>query len=151
MRLPGRAIFLVAIFSVLFFPYQQLAAQIQQHPRFGLPNRPLIKLTGYINPQIPKANVKPVLTLKLPAYDTPYKFLLTDFRIMAGPLQTPESILSEVKPYAINFHVRASREFVSLIANATPVERLIILAEYESAGRILLVNQVEKLTAEGIQ
>jgi len=85
-----------------------------------------------------------VLTITLPGDEKRYTFLLTDLQVMAGPLRTPESILSEVKPYSPNFRLYASQEVTKQIASATPIERLVILAEYSSADRVLLVQSVEK-------
>ena len=85
-----------------------------------------------------------MLTLTLPHDEKRYTFLLTELKVMAGPLRTPESILSEVKPYSPNFRLQASREVTTQIASATPTERLVILAEYSRADRLLLVQSVEK-------
>jgi len=70
--------------------------------------------------------------------------VLTDLRIMAGPLRTPGDILSEVKPYSTNFYIRASPDVVAQITSAAPTEQLTILAEYARADRVLLVQSVEK-------
>jgi hypothetical protein len=68
---------------------------------------------------------------------------------MAGPLHTPGSILSEVRPYSVNFRVRASWEDVAKITNAAPTEQLEILALYSSADRSLLVKSVEAHAGTG--
>ena len=121
-----------------------LLAQTQPQPSIGPPLKPLVKLTGYLNASVSKENVRPVLTLTLPHDEKRYTFLLTELKVMAGPLRTPESILSEVKPYSPNFRLQASREVTTQIASATPTERLVILAEYSRADRLLLVQSVEK-------
>jgi hypothetical protein len=119
-------------------------AQVQPLPEFGTPHKPLIKLIGFLNPTLSEYNTRPVLTLKLPDDEKRYTFLLTDMRIMAGPIRTPDSILSEVKPFSTNFYLRASRDVTAQISSATPAEQLAILAEYSSADRSLLVKGVEK-------
>jgi len=121
-----------------------LFAQTEHQPSFGPPLKPLVKLTGYLNASVPKENVLPVLTIKLPDDGKRHTFLLTEMKVMTGPLRTPESILSEVKPYSTNFHFHASREITAQILNAMPAEQLTILAEYSSADRILRVQSVEK-------
>ena len=121
-----------------------LFAQSDHQPSFGPPLKPLVKLIGYLNAPVPKENVLPVLTIKLPEDDHRHTFLLTEMKIMAGPLRTPESILSEVKPYTTNFHLYASREITAQITSAAPAEQLTILAEYASADRILRVLSVER-------
>ena len=119
-------------------------AQLDRHPQFGPPQKPLVKLIGFLDATPSSENVRPVFTLKLPGDEKRHTFLLTDMRFMAGPLQTPESILSAVKPYSTNFYIRASQEMTKQIASATPAEQLTILAEYSSADRALLIQNVEK-------
>jgi hypothetical protein len=119
-------------------------AQVRPLPEFGPPHKPLIKLIGFLNFTPSEHNTRPVLTFKLPDDEKRYTFLLTDMRIMAGPLRTPESILSEVKPFSTNFYLRASRDVTAQISSATPAEQLVILAEYSRADRSLLVKGVEK-------
>jgi hypothetical protein len=120
-------------------------AQIQDHfPEPGQPFRPLIKLIGFLNEPTPATSPKPVLTLALAGDEKRYTFTLTDMRIMAGPLLTPGDILSEVKPYSTNFHLRGPRDVLKQISSATPGEQLSILAEYSRADRVLLVQSVEK-------
>ncbi len=133
----------ILIFTFLILPVP-LFAQTDHQPSFGPPLKPLVKLIGYLNAPVPKENVLPVLTIKLPEDNDRHTFLLTEMKIMAGPLRTPESILSEVKPYTTNFHLRTSREITAQITSAAPAEQLTILAEYASADRILRVLSVEK-------
>ena len=106
--------------------------------------KPLVKLVGFLNATPAPTNVLPILTLKLPGDEKRYTFLLTEMKVMAGPLRTAESILSEVKPYTPNFHVRTSREIVAQIATAKPTERLTILAEYSRTDRALQIQSFEK-------
>ncbi|MGE0822701.1 MAG: hypothetical protein AB7G75_35150 [Candidatus Binatia bacterium] len=117
-------------------------------PRLGPMMKPLIKFIGYLNPTIEPNNVKPVITFKLPGDEKRYTFLVTDMKIMAGPLLTPESILAAVKPYSPNFLVHTSPEISKTIAESSPAERLTILAQYSPSDRILLVQGVEKQEAE---
>ena len=138
VRLKVILVLISLIFPVLLF------AQSDHQPSFGPPLKLLVKLIGYFNSPVPKENVLPVLTIKLPEDNDRHTFLLTEMKIMAGPLRTPESILSEVKPYTTNFHLYASREITAQITSATPGEQLTILAEYSSADRILRVQSVEK-------
>ena len=142
---PSRRIQLEAIliFTFLILPVP-LFAQGDHQPSFGPPLKLLVKLIGYLNAPVPKENILPVLTIKLPEDDHRHTFLLTEMKIMAGPLRTPESILSEVKPYTTNFHFHAPREITAQITSATPAEQLTILAEYASADRILRVLSVER-------
>ena len=133
----------VLVLTFLIVPVL-LFAQTDHQPNLGPPLKPLVKLIGYLNAPVPKENVRPVLTIKLPDDDKRHTFLLTELKIMTGPLRTPESILSEVKPYTTNFHLHASREIAAQIMSATPTEQLTILAEYSSADRILRVQSVEK-------
>jgi hypothetical protein len=133
----------LAILTLLILP-PLLLAQTHPQPSFGPPLKPLVKLTGYLNATVPKENVRPVLTVKLPDDEKRHTFWLTDLQVMAGPLRTPESILAEVKPYSPNFRFYGSQAAITQIASATPIERLVILAEYSSADRVLLVQNVEK-------
>jgi len=113
-------------------------------PEMGPPLRPLIKLIGFVNALPSPTSPHPVLILALPGDEKRYTFTLTDMRIMAGPLITPESILSEVKPYTTNFYIRAPQEVAAQISDVAPHEQLSILAEYSRADRVLLVRSVEK-------
>jgi hypothetical protein len=133
----------VLVLSCLILPVL-LFAQTDHHPNLGPPLKPLVKLIGYLNAPVPKENVLPVLTIKLLNDEKRHTFLLTEMKIMAGPLRTPESILSEVKPYTTNFHLYASQEITAQIMSATPTEQLTILAEYSSVDRILRVQSFEK-------
>ena len=123
-------------------------AQDRPQPELGPPLKPLIKLIGFLNASPPKTTTYPLLTLAFPGGEKRYTFVLTDLRIMAGPLRTPGDILSEVKPYSTNFYIRASPDVVAQIASAAPTEQLTILAEYSRADRVLLVQNVEKKGTE---
>ncbi|MEW6297626.1 MAG: hypothetical protein AB1671_07785 [Thermodesulfobacteriota bacterium] len=125
-----------------------LSAQVRPFPEISPPSKPLIKLIGHVDASPPETTPYPVVTLGLPG-DEQATFLLTDMRIMAGPLHTPGSILSEVRPYSVNFRVRASWEDVAKITNAAPTEQLEILALYSSADRSLLVKSVEAHAGTG--
>ena len=138
IRLAAILVLLFLILPVLLF------AQTGHYPNFSPPLKPLVKLIGYLNASVPKENVLPVLTIKFLDDEKRHTFLLTELKVMAGPLRTSESILSEVKPYTTNFHLRASQEMTAQIRSATPTEQLTILAEYSSADRILFVQSVEK-------
>lgn len=144
MNLPCRircAALLVLPF--LIFPVR-LFAQTDHPLNLGPPLKPLVKFVGYLDALVPKENVLPVLTIKLLGDEKHHTFLLNELKVMAGPLRTSESILSEVKPYSTNFHLHASREILAQIRSAPPTEQLTILAEYSSADRILRVQSVEK-------
>jgi len=119
-------------------------AQEDAIPDFGPPLRPLIKLIGFLNAPPAPMSPRPVLILALPGDEKRYTFTLTDMRIMAGPLITPEQILSEVKPYTTNFYLRAPQDVVAQISDTAPSVQLSILAEYSRADRILFVTGVEK-------
>jgi hypothetical protein len=121
-----------------------LFAQTDHHPNLGPPLKPLVKLIGYLDAPVPKENVLPVLTIKLLGDEKRHAFLLTELKVMAGPLLTAESILSEIKPYTTNFHLHASQEITAQMRSAAPTEQLTILAEYSSADRILRVQSIEK-------
>jgi hypothetical protein len=138
------------VLSLLLLPLV-LFAQTHPQPSFGPPLKPLVKLTGYLDASVPKGNVRPVLTIKLPGDEKRHTFLLTELKVMTGPLRTPESILAEVRPYTTNFHLHASRDATAQIASATPAEQLTILAEYSGADRILQVQSVEKGEASSEQ
>jgi hypothetical protein len=123
-------------------------AQVHPQPELGPPLKPLIKLIGFLNASPAKTTVYPLLTLAFPADEKRYTFLLTDLRIMAGPLRTPGDILSEVQPYSTHFYIRASQDVIAQITSAAPTEQLTILAEYSRADRVLLVQSVEKKSNE---
>lgn len=144
MNLPCRircAALLVLPF--LIFPVR-LFAQTDHSPSLVPPLKPLVKLIWYLNAPVPKDNVRPVLTIKLLGDEKRDIFLLTELKVMAGPLRTSESILSEVKPYTTSFYLRASPETTAQIMSAASAEQLTILAEYSSADRILHVQRVER-------
>lgn len=134
---------ILLVFASLILP-GALFAQSDHQPSFGPPLKPLVKLSGYLDTPVPQENVLPVLTLRLPEGDRRHTFLLTEMKIMAGPLRTPESILSEVKPYTTNFYLHASPEITAQITSTAPTEHLTILAEYSSTDRVLRVQSVEK-------
>lgn len=112
--------------------------------RLGPLLRPTVKMIGFLNAPIEKTETRPVLMIALPADEKRYTFLLTDMKILAGPLRTPGDILSEVKPYSTNFYLRASQEIAAQISSAAPTEQLTIIAEYHQGDRVLLVQGVEK-------
>lgn len=119
-------------------------SQARFPPDVGSPIRTKIKLIGFLNAKIEQNETRPVLTLGLPADEKRYTFLMTDMKILAGPLKTPGSILSEVKPFSTNFYLRASPEMVAQISEARPTEQLVITADYSQGDRVLLVDTVEK-------
>jgi hypothetical protein len=119
-------------------------AQGRPIPDFGPPERPLIRLIGFLEPDIPQNTTDTVLTIALPGDEKRYTFLLKQLLIMAGPLRTPGDILDEVKPYSTNFYIRAPENIVAQIRNAPPTEQLSILAQYSSADRSLMVVGFEK-------
>lgn len=123
-------------------------AQGEHYPPLGSPLKTLVKLIGFVNTPIPASNVRPVLTLKLPGDKRQYTFLLTDMKIMAGPLRTPEAILDDVKRHTPNFFIRSSRDIATQIAESGPADRLSILAEYTRADRSLAIQGIEKEPAE---
>lgn len=117
----------------------------QRHDRaLVLPHRPVIKLIGFFQPEPPKPSARPVLTLAFPDDDTRYTFVMTDMKILAGPLKTPGAILDEVRPFTPNFYVRLSPTDAPYLTSATPAEQVTILAEYVRADRSLLVTGFEK-------
>jgi len=118
--------------------------QGHDRPAFGPVLRPKVKITGFLNAKVEESEPRPVLTLALPGDEKRYTFLLYDMKILAGPLRTPDSILSEVKPFSTNFYVRTSPEAATQISSATPTERLTIIGDYSSADRVLFVEGVEK-------
>lgn len=145
--------FLLVVWSALAFTLWQsdepaLFAQLHQinfYPvDFQPGQRPAIKLVGYLNPNPPKTNVRPVLTLAFPGHDKPYTFLMVDMQILAGPVLTPGTILSEVSPFTPSFYVRLSPADVKSMTSATPAQRLTIMAEYGRSDRSLLVTGFEK-------
>jgi len=134
----------LGISLALLLVYSSAYGQDPLHPPVIPQLKPLVKLVGFLNATPASTNVQPILTLKLPGDKKHYTFLVTEMKVMAGPLRTPDSILSEVKPYTPNFHVRASREIATQIASATSIERLTILAEYSRADRALQIQSFEK-------
>ena len=150
--------FLFGVWSTLVFTLwhgsnSALFAQLQQtdfYPadfrpaNFRPGQRPAIKLVGYLNPNPPKTNVRPVLTLAFPGHDKHYTFVMVDMQILAGPILTPGTILSEVMPFTPSFYVRLSPADVKRMTSATPAQRLTIMAEYGQRDRSLLVTGFEK-------
>ena len=126
-------------------------AQDPVQPHIGPQLKPLVKLVGFLNATPAPTNVQPLVTFKLPSDEKRYTFLVTEMKVMAGPLRTAESILSEVKPYTPNFQVRTSREIAAQIAAANPTERLTILAEYSQSDRALQIQGFEKSSDESNQ
>jgi len=135
------------MFVLLSLPLSALA-QVHQTPELGPQPKPLVKLVGFLNAPRPQNNAYPVLTLKLPYDDKQYTFLLTDLRIMAGPILTPGDILSAVTPYTPNLYIRTSRDIAAQIAGAGPTDRLSILAEYWEADRALSIQSFEKSSTQ---
>lgn len=142
MQTRFRWAYFVAMLGLLSLPASAWA-QVREPP-WGPPLKPLIKLIGYVNAQPPKYPAYPPVTLALPGSEERVTFVLTDMRIMAGPLRTPGSIIDEVEPYSTNFYLRASPEAVAKIANSEPDEQLTILAEYSREDRALSVKSVEQ-------
>jgi len=126
----------------------ELFAQGRNQPPVAPPHRPRVKMIGFLNAEIAKTETRPVVTFTLPKDEKQYTFLLADMKILAGPLRTPGSILSEVKPYSPNFRVRTSQELAEQIKNTMPTEQLTLSAEYYSADRVLFVEGVEKSEPE---
>jgi hypothetical protein len=108
-------------------------------------------LVGFLNATPAPNNVLPVVTVKLPGDEKRHTLLVTEIKVMAGPPRTAESILSEVKPYTPNFHIRTSPEIATQIASATPTEQLTILAEYSQSDRALQIQGFEKGAKESSQ
>ena len=126
-------------------------AQDSPHSHIAPQLKPLVKLVGFLNATPAPTNVRPILTLELSGDEKHYTFLLTEMKVMAGPLRTAESILSEVKPYTPNFRIRTSREIAAQVAAANPTEQLTILAEYSQTDRVLQIQSFEKSGDEGSQ
>jgi hypothetical protein len=131
---------LVTLFSLSFPAYGQHTPPPSVVPQI----KPLVKLVGYVNATPAPTNVQPVVTFKLPGNKKPFTFLVTEMKVMAGPLRTAESILAEVKPYTPNFRIRTSREIAAQLAETPPTERLTILAEYSQSDRALLIQSVQR-------
>ncbi len=130
--------------STAFFFSPSTFSQERPHGSFGPLLKPLLKMTGFVNPTILPNEPRPVVTLALPGQQQLYKLLVTDTKLLPGPLVTPSSIFSEVKRYTISFYVRGPQDVVSQISTAEPTDQLIITAEYDSNGRFLFVQTVEK-------
>jgi len=133
-------IILVALFSLSAPAHGQTP-----YPPYVVPQlRPLVKLVGFLDATPAPTNVLPIVTLKLPGYNKRHTFLVTEMKVMAGPLRTAESILAEVKPYTPNFRIRTSRAIAAQLAETPPTERLTILAEYSQSDRALLIQSIQK-------
>ncbi|MGE0684207.1 MAG: hypothetical protein AB7P69_25280 [Candidatus Binatia bacterium] len=141
---------LIGVFacSIIMVASSLVFSQARFPPEVGSLIRTKIKLIGFLNAKIEQDETRPVLTLGLPADEKRYTFLMTDMKILSGPLRTPGSILSEVKPFSTNFYLRASPETVAQISSATSTEQLAIIADYSSGDRVLLVDTVEKSEQE---
>ena len=120
-------------------------SQDRPQPNFGPSLRPLLKMTGLVNAEIEKTETRPVVTLALPGQQNRYKFLVTDTKLLAGPLRTPSDILAEVKPYTTSFYLRGPQDLIAQVGNATPSEPIAITAEYSRHGRLLFVQGIEKV------
>ena len=112
--------------------------------RVSPPLKPLVKMIGFVNATPAPTNVLPLLTFSLPGHKQRYTFLVSDMKVMAGPLRTAEGILAEVKPYTPNFRIRTSREIATQIAQTSPIEQVTILAEYARGDRVLTIQGFEK-------
>jgi hypothetical protein len=136
-HLGGWAVALVIALVVLNLP----AHGQDQLPSIAVPKlKPMVKMSGFINATPSATNVYPIVTLKLPGEENFFTFLLTDMKVMAGPLRTSESILSEVKLFKPNFHVRTSREITARLVTASPTEQLTFLALYSQSDRVLVIE-----------
>lgn len=135
-------------FSVLLTPVllgflSTTIAQVRSVPDFAPPQRPLIKLIGFLDPDPPPHTTDTVLTVALPGEAGHRTFLLKQLLIMAGPLRTPGDILDEVRPYATHFYIRAPANLVEQIKQSSPTTPVAILAEYGRADRSLTVVGIE--------
>jgi len=136
-RLRGWAVAPVIALFVLILP----AHGQDNLPSLAAPKlKPMVRMTGFINATPAATNVYPIVTLKLQGEEKFYTFLLTEMKVMAGPLRTSESILSEVKPYKPNFHVRTSRDITARLVTASPTEQLTFLALYSQSDRVLVIE-----------
>ena len=105
--------------------------------------RPMLKMTGFVNAQIEANETRPVVTLMLPGHEGRYTFLITDIKLLAGPLRTPSDILAEVTPHAPNFRLRGPQAVVDQIRKATTTAQLSSTAEDVSNDRLLLIQRIE--------
>ena len=137
-------IILSTLALMLCLPSPLLFAQGKSQPQIAPPHRPRVKMIGFLNAEIATTETRPVVTLTLPGDEKRYTFLLADMKILAGPLRTPGSILSEVKPYLPNFRVRTSRELAAQISGTGPSEQLTLTGEYSRSDRVLFIEGVEK-------
>jgi hypothetical protein len=118
-------------------------SQIRPHGGLIPSVKPLLKLTGFVNPTILPNEPRPVVTLALPGQEQRYKFLVVDTKVLPGPLITPGDIFDEVKRYTTSFYVRGPQEAMTQISSAAPTDQLIITAEYASSGRFLFIQSIE--------
>ncbi|MCS6925363.1 MAG: hypothetical protein NZ578_05610 [Candidatus Binatia bacterium] len=137
--------FSVLLTLVLLGVVSVAVAQVRSVPDFAPPQRPLIKLIGFLDPDPPPHTTDTVLTLALPGEAGHRTFLLKQMLVMAGPLRTPGAILDEVRPYATNFYIRAPANLVEQIKHSSPATPIAILAEYTRADRSLMVVGIEAL------
>jgi hypothetical protein len=107
--------------------------------------RPMLKMTGFVNAQVAANETRPVVTLMLPGHEGRYTFLITDIKLLAGPLRTPSDILAEVAPHTPNFRLRGPQEVVEQISNAATTMPLAITAEYARSDRLLLVQSIAQV------
>ncbi len=135
------AVALILLFLVPIFPTHGQ----DQLPSIAVPKlKPMVKMTGFINATPSATNVYPIITLKLQGEEEFFTFLLTDIKVMAGPLRTSESILSEVRAFKPNFHVRTSREITARLVTARSTEQLTFLALYSQSDRVLVIENLEQ-------
>jgi len=136
---------LYALSAIILMLLSQASAQ--EHPPFNLgPSlRPMLRMTGIVNAKVEATETRPVVTLSLPGHTEQYTFLVTDTKLLAGPLRTPSDILAEVKPYLPNFRLRGPQELMTQISRATPTTPISITGEYSRNGRLLFVQSVENV------
>lgn len=135
---------LLSFFLCLAFA-SAASAQVRPPENLGPPLRPAVKMTGLVNAPIAATETRPVVMLAVPGHKERYKFLVTDMKLLAGPLRTPSDILAEVKPYTTSFYLRGPKEAVSRIVSAAPTDEIAITAEYSRNGRLLFVDTIEKV------
>ena len=137
-------VIVILVSVALSFP-RLVFSQEQFHHNLGPSLRPAIKMTGFINAEVEKTETRPVVTLALPGQQKRYKFLVTDTKLLAGPLRTPSDILAEVKPYTTSFYLRGPKDVIAQVSTAAPTEPIAITGEYSRNGRLLFVQGVEKV------
>jgi hypothetical protein len=132
-----------AILTAALFYSSSVFAQARRPGNLGPPLRPMLQMTGFVNPSTVDADNRPVVTLALPGQKKHYRFLVTDTKLLAGPLRTPSDIFAEVKPYTTSFYLRGPQKILSQITTATSTDRLTITGEYSRNGRFLFVQSIE--------